>query len=187
MMKTTSLEYEEHGEWYRMTVKYGIDYTFAKVYQQSPYFSLTADIRRRAGNGRWVEWAGGACHDEIAKRFPALADLVQWHLVSTEEPLYYLANAKYWWEKVNGVSKWPTQSYEKPLENFKSTIIWGSIPEDTEPELQKFLSHNGEPGFGWGYVARALVDRLPRVMAKFREKMKDLGVGYTLLSEAVLP
>jgi hypothetical protein len=57
-------------------------------------FAITADIT--AVHGRRREWAAGGCmHDEIARVFPELAPLIQWHLTSADGPMHYIANAVY--------------------------------------------------------------------------------------------
>lgn len=38
---------------------------------------------------------GGCCHEMIAEVFPELEPLIKWHLVSTDSPMHYLANALY--------------------------------------------------------------------------------------------
>lgn len=55
-------------------------------------FSVTGDIYRPGA--RDVD-ACGCLHDEIAKHFPELAHLIKWHLVSTDGPMHYIANATY--------------------------------------------------------------------------------------------
>lgn len=37
----------------------------------------------------------GCIHDEIAAHFPELAHLIQWHLVSSDSPMHYVANTLY--------------------------------------------------------------------------------------------
>lgn len=58
-------------------------------------FSITGEIDRKAKNGRWVDDCGGCIHEEIAKRFPALAPFIKWHLVSSDQPMYYIENTLY--------------------------------------------------------------------------------------------
>ena len=57
-------------------------------------FSITADIDQYRG-GRWNEYSGGCCHDEVAQHFPELAPLIKWHLCSTDGPMHYIANTMY--------------------------------------------------------------------------------------------
>ena len=51
-------------------------------------FELTATIYDKRGR----DIAGGCCHEEIARAFPELAPLIQWHLFDTSGPLHYVAN-----------------------------------------------------------------------------------------------
>lgn len=55
-------------------------------------FAITAEIRRL---GRRDCEAWGCLHDEIAKAFPELAPLINFHLVSTDSPIHYVANTLY--------------------------------------------------------------------------------------------
>lgn len=52
-------------------------------------FSITGEIMDQ--HGECV--SGGCIHDEIAEHFPKFRNLFQWHLVSTDGPMHYLANA----------------------------------------------------------------------------------------------
>jgi hypothetical protein len=54
-------------------------------------FSVTGTLYE---GGREV--AGGCLHDYIAERMPELAPYLQWHLTSTDGPLHYIANTRYW-------------------------------------------------------------------------------------------
>jgi hypothetical protein len=57
-------------------------------------FSITANIDRKR-RGRWEEYAGGCCHDDIARFFPDLKPFIKWHLVSSDGPLHYKSNTCY--------------------------------------------------------------------------------------------
>ena len=60
-------------------------------------FSITGDISRKAGNGRWVDYAGGCIHEEIVERFPELEKFVPLHLSNyLGHPMYAVANGQYW-------------------------------------------------------------------------------------------
>ncbi len=50
---------------------------------------------RRLSAPAWQETGGGCVHDDIAAAFPELAHLIRWHLVSTDGPMHYVANAVY--------------------------------------------------------------------------------------------
>lgn len=55
-------------------------------------FAITGHIQRRGAR----DWdCGGCIHEEIEKYFPELAHLIKWHLVDTDSPMHYVANAVY--------------------------------------------------------------------------------------------
>lgn len=82
---------------------YGMHYI---VGNRMPYFSLTADTYR-AERGTWKNDGGGCCHEDIAKAFPELAELIQFHLWDSDGlPMHYVANGLYWAELAAGVSQW---------------------------------------------------------------------------------
>lgn len=166
MMKTTDWrEYTEHGQKHRIRATYGIDYDFGRRHNQAPYFSATCDIEERRGT-RWVESGGGAAHTLIAKHFKFLVPYLKWHLVSTEAPTHYIANAQYWWEKMNGSSRWPAQAGEPdPKDAFLHTIVFGGIPGETLRDTSF-----------WVQMEPWLRERLPKLMGYFAADMKTLGI-----------
>lgn len=58
-------------------------------------FAITASVYTAESRRRRDIAAGGCMHEEIAKRFPELAPLIKWHLVSTDSPMHYISNALY--------------------------------------------------------------------------------------------
>ena len=59
-------------------------------------FSITATIysdEYSSGNRYFV--TGGCIHEEIEKHFPELKHLVKWHLMDSDGPMHYVANATY--------------------------------------------------------------------------------------------
>lgn len=136
-MKTETRFYHEGGEYYNITAKYGFDVDFAKRNNQEPYFSITADIKRQAKNGRWVEDSCGCLHDEISKHVKKLAPLIKWHMVHLSGmPTHYTANAIYWAQKVHGISIYKSQSYDPdPMKAFKSTVVFGAVETDNEQDI----------------------------------------------------
>ena len=58
-------------------------------------FSITGKIDERLKNGRWREDCGGCIHDEMAKHFPELKNAIRFHLMSSDEPMHYIANTMY--------------------------------------------------------------------------------------------
>ena len=57
-------------------------------------FSITGDILEKTARG-WRDDRSGCIHEDIEKRFPELAHLIKWHLVSTDGPRHYLSNTTY--------------------------------------------------------------------------------------------
>lgn len=57
-------------------------------------FSIAADVIT-AESHRKDAAACGRLHDDICQFFPELADLIQWHLCSTDGPMHYPGNAVY--------------------------------------------------------------------------------------------
>jgi hypothetical protein len=86
--------YVEDGRTYSIKVQGGLHMIRGNG---KPYFSITADINRKCGNGRWVEDSGGCCHEEIEKRFPGkFSDLIALHLSDIDGvPMHGLANGWY--------------------------------------------------------------------------------------------
>lgn len=165
MMKTTPWKLFDGGR-QRIRAKYGIDYNFGRRNSQAPHFSVTCDIEEKHGT-RWVDSGGGAAHDLISKQFPELAPYVKWHLVAVGEgPMHYIANAQYWFEKMNGTSKWkPSPGDPDPKSAFLHTIIFGGIPGETLRDTSF-----------WAQMQPWLEARLPKLMGRFSADMRELGV-----------
>lgn len=97
-MKTNSLKYN-------ITVisKDGKEKTIVKIRLNDECknghedFAITADVYRKAGNNRWVDYMGGCCHEHILKLKPKLAPFVALHLSTWEGvPMHSVSNAFYW-------------------------------------------------------------------------------------------
>ena len=69
--------YNENGQLFRIAVKISLD----DVCKNSCCnWSITADIYRKGKNGRWYDFGGGCCHEEILKHFPEFQKFVDLHL-----------------------------------------------------------------------------------------------------------
>lgn len=90
--KTLTKYYQEDGEHYRAKVTLRYDDECGNGHNT---FAITASIDRKAANGRWVDYMGGCCHEEIAKQFPELEKYIKWHLTSSDGPMHYLANTRW--------------------------------------------------------------------------------------------
>ena len=170
-MKTT--EWKQYGDRYRIRATYG----FQRIGDQNPYFSITAEVQRfhstGHNKGRWVGDSWGCQHDLIRRHLPELADLIPWHLVAavvengtvSAEPMHYFANARYWLEKVYGLSRWVDPDDEtKAGPAFWSTVV--RLPGERVFRSPVFL----------GFLDYWLRNRLPRLNEAFRDTMNRYGV-----------
>lgn len=127
---------------------------------KAPYFSATVDTF----NGTKLV-ACGCQHNIIRAYFPDYEKYLKWHLVSTIEPMHYLANGLYWLKEGN-------------IPNFKHTVVWGEVETDqdfTSDWLENYAlfskyanksTHNP--------IQEYLVKRLPALMDKFEQDMTEL-------------
>lgn len=58
-------------------------------------FTITAEVSTKGSRYRNDIEAGGTMHKEIARVFPELASLTQWHLFDTNGPMHYVENTLY--------------------------------------------------------------------------------------------
>lgn len=95
--------------WNRSTVKHRFVVEYGMVYipgNSQPYFSITASEEYKTRYG-WKTYACGCMHDEIAKKFPRLQELIRYHLCGQDGlPMHYVANAKYWAQKGDYEALW---------------------------------------------------------------------------------
>lgn len=139
-------------------------------------FSITADVTTPRSRARRDIEAGGCLHDEVAKHFPELAPLIQWHLVSTEGPLHYVENTMYWLGR-RGYTCWDnaragrsSQPGDPPnFEYAKKAAIWPDMPAGfviTGTSVSNAI------------IQEALTDRLPALLAEFRAAIESLGMVW---------
>lgn len=96
--QSKSVTWSESTKKCRLTVEYGM--TYLKGNSQ-PYFSITANEEYMTRYG-WRTRACGCMHEEIARRFPELKELIPYHLSGQDGlPMHYIANAKYWAQQGN--------------------------------------------------------------------------------------
>lgn len=113
-------------------------------------FSITGTIK---GLGAHEIEMAGCLHDEISEYFPEFAHLIKWHLVSSDSPLHYIANTKYYIKKGN-------------IELAKDTAVWGVTNLDTDENI-KFLDDDV-----------FLQSRLPKLLEAFKKDVESLGFIY---------
>lgn len=92
--------FTEHGTKYRIKVEAELIHRDGNT---KPYFSITAQIDRKAKNNHWYFMCGGCIHDRIVEHFPELQPLIDVHLSDDDgTPMHAYSNASYW----AGHSKW---------------------------------------------------------------------------------
>ena len=148
--------YKENGVQYRITVEVRHDDDCGNGHNT---FSITADIKRQAGN-RWIEDSCGCLHAEVSRHFPELAPLIKWHLCSTDGPLHYISNSLYWAGHLgycDGADNDPPN-----LKNFRSVAIW---PDATTDDMA-------------AVTRETLQARFDSLMVEFRKAVESLGFVY---------
>lgn len=90
-------------------------------------FSITADMYRDE-----LEYSGGCIHDDIREFAPEYAHLIKWHLMSSDEPMHYVANTMYHARNTdcNGLLKGEYSAYEL-------TIVSDEIAKDKNIVIYK--------------------------------------------------
>lgn len=165
-------------------------------------FSITGILR-----GNFREVSCGCIHDDIAKHIPELAPFIKWHLMSTDEPMHYIANTlyhadehgpKYAWVYYTGDSdplnlggtKERLVGYEKAETARKAEGKPGYRVEwDLKTAKTRNLDHARSSAV-WPdatdeqltqepeKLKATLLARLPALMAEFRAAVESLGFTY---------
>lgn len=85
--------FKEDGEEYRIIVTVSLD---DDCHNNICDWGITADIRRKNKYGRYEEYMGGCCHDEIVKYVPELAKFIPLHCCNHYgAPMYPVENGTY--------------------------------------------------------------------------------------------
>lgn len=163
--------------------------------------SITADITtNRSRRANDIE-AGGCLHDEIAQYFPDLAPLIKWHLVSTDGPMYYVANTVY-----HALQHGPNRAYvyctDEKSGISKRCVKYCDIAEaegmvvrnatysmEIDPKTAKTANLDyARSSARWPEATdeqlmsedlpKLLAERLPALMAEFRAAVESLGFVY---------
>jgi hypothetical protein len=165
--------FTESGRKYRIRAEYGFNFLNPRA-----SFGITAEIQRgpEVGmSGCWQEDSFGCQHEAIAKHFPELVPLIRWHLMFTDGPMHYIANARYWWDIAQGKISNHSPTTD-PMDAFRSTIVWGVLPE----EQGRPFNGPGIQELGNGLEAW-LSSRLERLIAAFRADVERFGFDWVTL------
>lgn len=139
--------YHEHGEKLRIIAEVRHDDECGNGHNS---FSITATIDRIGKNGQIYDYAGGCCHEEVAKHFPELAPFIRWHLTSTDGPTHFIANVIYHAgdRDCHGKRKGEVKSYDKFIQ-FKDSagkpwpILWQTSGNWTNDKFIAFCEEQG--------------------------------------------
>lgn len=117
-------------------------------------FSITGSIKGgKYGHYGYEISMAGCIHEEIEKYFPEFKHLIKWHLCSSDGPIHYIANTKYFASRNN-------------IEYAKESAIWGVTKLDTDDNL-KFLDDE-----------IFLKNRLSLLLQAFKEDIEALEFTY---------
>lgn len=153
-------------------------------------FAITADeIRylkdgsRRAMSNTW--YSGGCQHDLVAKKFPGLAPLIKWHLVSSDGPMHYIANTIYWAELANkGGDNGPYSTHktrEQCLNAARNSAVGADLPDEffaPDEGEQEIYPGVMVPVNTFNRLKQALEDRLPQLLEEFKRDIESLGFTF---------
>lgn len=85
--------FTENEEDYRITVRISLD---DDCKNNICDWSITADVDWKNKHGKYEDYLGGCCHDEVAKHFPELAKFISLHLCNHYgAPMYPVDNGMY--------------------------------------------------------------------------------------------
>lgn len=131
-------------------------------------FSITASLYDKFG----CEDGGGMCHEEVVAAFPELAPLVKYHLVSTDEPMHYLANTLYW---LGYEQRWVDGKQGSPpnLDYARKSAVWPDMPEELVCSAPK--DDAGAVELQRHHVTTILNDRLATLQNEFRAAVESIG------------
>lgn len=152
--KTEWKEYKEGGERYRIRANVRYDDQCGNGHNT---FAITGETNHYR-NG-WREDSCGRIHDLIGKHFPELAPYIKWHLVSSDAPLHYAANAIYHASNRDCWGKLAGEPY-----NFERRLMFNGVPFLYEPK-KELLAHIDAVGLHpdlWAGLSIVAVEYKPR-------------------------
>lgn len=212
-VKAFRTEYtDEHGQPCVLVVKVRYDddcgnghNTFSitgELYDRSNRIRGHSQVDQLKNSSGKTLWLGscGCLHEEITERFPELAPLIKWHLVSTDGPMHYIANSMY---HAKAIPKEQGQYYayfKEPVTGVEKLLE--IVDEVTKANLDAFHGNAmryepycnrtaKEPNLEaardcavWpdaqpeDFTEEKLKARLPALMEDFRRDVESLGFTY---------
>ena len=150
-------------------------------------FSITAnEVRylksgsRKALSNTW--YSGGCQHDLVADKFPGLAPLIKWHLMSSDGPMHYIANTVYWAKCANEGSICSKKlTREQYLDRARNSAIGADLPDSFfSPSIELREIYPGVEVEVKSYkdLESRLGARLPALLNEFKRDIESLGFTF---------
>lgn len=136
----------------------------------SQSFAITGEIYRPGA--RDVE-ACGCIHDEIARYFPELKPLIQWHLQDQKAPMHYVANAVY---QASNRDHWGRLKGEPHGWRYALTFGDNPILHKLKDGFLKFLQEAGAP-YDFEVIQLDHDEKKPDGTPRFNPKFTFGGYG----------
>ena len=177
--KDMGRQFRENKKTYNIIANFEI----SQIGDQSPYFSVTAEIWEK-DHSKEKTGSFGCQHEEVIKNFPDYEKFIKWHLTSLEQPMHYLANSLYW----AGFQGYCNGNKNDPpnLEHLKSTCIFGALQSDNDFDIEYYLFNSNDDKDTntekKGILTNWLNDRLPALMNQFYVEMKELFPAFELIT-----
>lgn len=105
-------------------------------------FAITGDMYSHptSTQDRFFE-CGGCIHDEISKHFPELKHLIKWHLMSSDEPMHYIANTLFHARNKTHMDKEIGEAV-----SFETKLKFENMPFTFKEQSQGFWNYLNEVG-----------------------------------------
>lgn len=150
-------------------------------------FSITAsEIRylkngsRRALSNTW--YSGGCQHDLVASKFPGLAPLIKWHLMSSDGPLHYIENTVYWAKcAFQGSICSEKLTREQYLDRARNSAVGADLPDEffaPDEGDQEIYPGVTVPLNTFTRLENDLKARLPQLLEEFKKDIESLGFTF---------
>lgn len=147
---------------------------WTKFHNQDAYFSMTADLYDNRVRSEKGLVAGGCLHDEIKTHFPEFAHLIKYHLVSTSQPMHYVANALY---HASDKDCWGYNKGEPS--RFETHIFFNDVPIPYKIKNQTFIKWLQDQDFKNLEIQEIGFIKKNNETYDFKPKYTFLGFGST--------
>lgn len=138
------------------------------------------DGSRRALSNTW--YSGGCQHELIAEKFPDLAPLIKWHLMSSDGPLHYIENTVYWAKcAFQGSICSEKLTKEEYLNRARNSALGADLPDEffaPDEGDQEIYPGVTVPLNTFTRLENDLKARLPQLLEEFKKDIESLGFTF---------